>query len=162
MPSAPQARLTIVAEFPEHFFLENITVRADGSMLITVQNRKELWFAPAPDDVLPVRPSLLNAFEFNTTFIVEWKPERFLLGAADVYDTRETKLYEIDLRKWGPGARIAPRLLLEFPIPRAGLNGACFLAPNVLLAAAWSDSYGASTLTTTAARRRASGSSTTA
>ena len=48
MPTAPQAKLTVVAEFPEHFFLENMAVRADGSMLITVQNRKELWFVPAP------------------------------------------------------------------------------------------------------------------
>ena len=30
---------------------------------------------------------------------------------------------------------IAPRLVLEFPKPWAGLNGACFIAPNVLLAA---------------------------
>ena len=110
MPSAPQAKLTIVAEFPEHFFLENMAVRNDGSLLITVQNRKELWFVPAPGATLPVQPLLLGTFEFNTLFIVEWKPERFLLGVADVYDTHEARLYEIDLRSWSPGAPIAPRL----------------------------------------------------
>ena len=93
MPSVPQAKLSIVAEFPEHFFLENMAVRADGSMLITVQNRKELWFVPAPGDSLPVEPLFLHTFEFNTTFVVEWEPERFLLGVADVYDTRKAKLY---------------------------------------------------------------------
>ena len=134
MPTAPQATLVVVAEFPQHFFLENMAVRADGSMLVTVQNRKELWFVPAPGAV-PVRPYLLHRFEFNTTFIVEWRPERFLLGVADVYDTHEAKLYEIDLRRWSPGTAIAPRLVLEFPKPWAGLNGACFIAPNVLLAA---------------------------
>ena len=136
MPRAPQAKLTVVAEFPEHFFLENMAVRADGSMLITVLNRKQLWFVPTPGDTLPVQPLLLHTFEFNTTFVVEWKPDRFLLGVADVYDTHEARLYEINLTEWSPGAAIAPRLALEFPRPWVGLNGACFVAPNVLLAAA--------------------------
>jgi hypothetical protein len=135
MSVAPQAKLTVVAEFPRHFFLENIAVRADGSILITVQNRKELWFVPTPGDPLPVQPLLLHTFEFNTGFIVEWKPERFLLGVADVYGTRQAKLYEIDLMDWTRGAQIAPHLLLEFPKPWVGLNGACLVAPNVLLAA---------------------------
>lgn len=63
MPTAPQARLTIAAEFPERFFLESLAVRADGSMLITVRNRKELWFVPAPADNLPVQPRPLTALE---------------------------------------------------------------------------------------------------
>ncbi|WP_428483273.1 hypothetical protein [Rhodopila sp.] len=135
MPSAPQAKLTVVAEFPEHFFLENLAVRADGSMLITVTNRKELWFVPAPGSTLPVKPLLLFTFEFNTTFVVEWKSERFLLGVADVYDTHEAKLYELDLTGWTPGGSVAPRLVLGFPRPWVGLNGGCMVAPKVLLAA---------------------------
>ncbi len=135
MPSIPQAKLTIVAEFPPHFFLENLAVRHDGSMLVTVQNRKELWFVPVPGDVLPVQPLLLQTFEFNTLFVVEWQPERFLLGVADVYQTHEAKLYEIDLAGWSPGGPISPRLVLAFPEPWAGLNGACLVAPDVLLAA---------------------------
>jgi hypothetical protein len=114
MPSAPQAKLTVVAEFPEHFFLENMAVRNAGSLLITMQNRKQLWFVPAPGATVPVQPLLLGTFEFNALFIVEWKPERFLLGVADIYDTHEARLYEIDLRSWSPGPPIAPRLVLEF------------------------------------------------
>lgn len=135
MPSIPQAKLTVIAEFPAHCFLENMAVRADGSMLITVQNHKELWFVPAPGSTLPVQPFRLGSFEFNTTFIVEWKPERFLLGVADVYGTHQARLYEIDLTAWSPGMPIAPRRVLEFPKPWAGLNGACFVAPDVMLAA---------------------------
>ena len=135
MPSVPQAKLTIVAEFPKHFFLENMAVRADGSMLITVQNRKELWFVPTSGYTLPAQPLLLQSFEFNTTFVVEWTPEHFLIGVADVYDTHKARLYEIDLTGWSFGMPIAPRLVLEFPEPWFGLNGACFVAPNVLLAA---------------------------
>ena len=135
MPSAPQLKLTVVAEFPEHFFLENVAVRADGSMLITVANRKELWFVPPPGDRLPVEPIHLFTFEFNMGFVVEWKPERFLLAVADDYETRESRLYEIDLSGWSPGRSVEPRCLLEFPKPWVGLNGGCMVAPNVLLAA---------------------------
>src|ERR1700757_2227006 len=108
MPKVPQARLTVLTEFPEHYFLENMAVRTDGSMLITVQNRKELWFVPAAADARPLQPSLLRTFEFNTTFIVEWQPDRFLLGVADVYDTREARLYEVDIRGWTPGQALSP------------------------------------------------------
>lgn len=135
MPTVPQAKLTVLAEFPEHYFLENMAVRADGSMLITVQNRKELWFVPALGGSLPLEPSLLQAFELNTTFVVEWEPDRFLLGVADVYDTLEARLYEVDLRGWTPGHKVSPRLVLEMPEPRVGFNGAAFIAPNVLIAA---------------------------
>lgn len=135
MPHLAQAKLTVVAEFPEHFLLENIVVRADGSMLITVVNRKELWYVPAPGNSQPVQPRLLCSFEFNATFIVEWKPERFLVGVADVYQTRQARLYEIDLTAWSPGAPTRPRLVLEFPKPWVGLNGAAFVVPNVMIAA---------------------------
>lgn len=135
MPDASQATLTVIAEFPEHYFLENLAVRADGSMLVTVQNRKELWFVPAPGETLPVQPVRLHSFEFNTGFVVEWKPDRFLLGVADVYDTHEAKLFEVDFGDWSPGSPISPRLMLEFPKPWVGLNGACLIAPTVLLAA---------------------------
>jgi hypothetical protein len=33
MPIIPQAQLTVVAEFPNHYFLENLAVRSDGSIL---------------------------------------------------------------------------------------------------------------------------------
>ena len=135
MPRLPQAKLTVVAEFPEKFFLENLAVRADGSMLVTVANRKELWFVPPPGDALPVEPLHLFTFEFNATFVVEWRPERFLLGIADVYATREARIYELDLTGWTPGDPVNPRLVLDLPEPWSGLNGACFVAPNVLLAA---------------------------
>lgn len=135
MPAADQAKISVVAEFPEHSFLENLAVRADGSILITVQNRKELWFVPTPAGTGTVKPHLLYTFEFNTTFVVEWQPNRFLLGVADVYDTHEARLYEIDLTHWSPGDTLTPRLALQFPRPWAGLNGGCLVAPNVLLAA---------------------------
>jgi hypothetical protein len=139
MPSVPQAQLTVVAEFPEHFFLENLAVRADGSILVSVANRNELWLVPTPGEQLPVQPTLLHTFEFNAGFVVEWKPDRFLVGVADVYRTREARIYEVDMGGWMAGGAIEPRLVLELPEPKVGLNGGCLLAPNVLLAAGMAD-----------------------
>jgi hypothetical protein len=136
MSRLPQAHLTVVAEFPEKFFLENIAVRADGSILVTVNNRKELWYVAPPAGQLPVRPAHLFTFEFNATFVVEWRPDRFLLGIADVYDTHEARLYELDLTDWAFGTAVEPRLVLVLPRPWVGFNGACLIAPNVLIAAA--------------------------
>jgi hypothetical protein len=135
MPNMLQATLGIVAEFPEHFFLENLAVRSDGSILVTVMNRKELWLVPKPDGGLLVQPVHLATFEFNTLFIVEWQPDCFLLGVADVYDTRRARLYKVDLTGWSPGSAITSSLMLELPKPWFGLNGACFVAPDILLAA---------------------------
>jgi hypothetical protein len=135
MPSIPQAQLTIVAEFPEHYFLENLAVREDGSVLVTAQNRNELWLVPRPGERLPVNPMLLHSFEFNTGLVVEWKPDRFLIGVADVYRTHQARLYELDMRGWTAGQKVEPRLMLDFPEPKVGLNGGCLIAPNVLLAA---------------------------
>jgi len=120
MPKIPQAQLTVVAEFPERFFLENLAVRKDGSILITVVNRNELWLVQTPGEQLPVQPTVLHAFEFNTTFVVEWKPDRFLVGVADVYRSREARIYEIDMRGWTAGEPIEPRLVLELPEPKGG------------------------------------------
>ena len=135
MPIAAQAQLTVVAEFPEKYFLENLAGREDGSILVTALNRNELWLVPAPAEGALVEPALVHTFEFNTMFVVEWRPDRFLVGVSDVYHTRDARLYEMDMRGWAVGQKAAPRLLLDFPEPKVGLNGGCLLAPNVLLAA---------------------------
>ncbi len=135
MPSVAQAQLNLIAEFPERYFLENLAVRNDGSILVTVANENELWLVGPPGERLPVQPVLLHRFEFNAGFVVEWKADRFLIGVADVYRSLAARIYEFDLRGWTAGHPIAPRLVLELPEPKVGLNGGCLIAPNVLLAA---------------------------
>ncbi len=135
MPTVAQAPVAILAEFPEKFFLENLAVRSDGSLLITAQNRKELWFVPPVTAQAPVQPAYLHTFEWNTLFVVEWRPDIFILGVGDVYESHEARIYAIDLRSWSPGEPISPRLVLDLPEPFSGLNGGTLIAPNVLLAA---------------------------
>jgi hypothetical protein len=68
---APKARLTTVAEFPKNYFLENLAVRSDNSILITAMNHGELWYVPAADGDEQVAPMLLHKFDMLTMGIAE-------------------------------------------------------------------------------------------
>jgi hypothetical protein len=52
----PTDALTPVAYFPENYFLENLAVRADQSILITAVLQKELWWVPPADPAAPPLP----------------------------------------------------------------------------------------------------------
>ena len=132
---APQAKLTEVAFFPEGYFLENLVVREDGSILVTVLNHQELWYVPPPVGALPVEPLRLHTFAQPTSGIVEVEPDVFLISTCNLYTTHESYLHRLDLRGWGPGAAITPELAFTFPDSARGLNGSCLLAPNVVLVA---------------------------
>ena len=135
MSSVEQAKLSIVAEFPDGYFLENLAVRADGTILVTAMNKKELWLVPASHGDGPVQPDLLHTFDMMTMFVVEIDPDVFIVATADVYNTHEAKLHRLDLRGWSKGQSIEPIPVLDFPEPHIGLNGGCLIGPRVLLAA---------------------------
>ena len=95
----PQAKLTIVACFPEKSFLENFVIRKDHSMLVTSMLSKELWYVPAPGAHLPVEPMCIQSFDQPTLGIVETDPEIFYLATSNLYTTHESYLRRLDLRE---------------------------------------------------------------
>jgi len=131
----PAATLTTVALFPQGSFLENLAVRRDGSILVTVLNRKEVWYVPTPRAELPVEPMPVHKFAHMTMGIVETEPDIFYVCTSDGYTTHESTLERLDLRDWTPGTAIRPRQVLEFGAPVGALNGACLVAPRALLVA---------------------------
>jgi hypothetical protein len=135
MIDIPQATLEVVAEFPKGYFLENLAVRPDGSILISAMNKRELWCIPAPDSELPVEPVLVHTFDLMVLNMVEEGEDNFYVTASDVYTTRESHLYRLNMRGWQPGAEVKPELILVFPEPKVAMNGSCMLSPGVLLAA---------------------------
>lgn len=138
--SKPQARLTIAAQFPEHFFLENIAVRHNNSLLITVANRHELYYVPPPPRVgAEVEPVLLHTFDQLVGGIAELEPDVFAVLSGNVYTTHDNYLHRLDLRGWEPGSRVKPELLLSFPESVLGWNGCCALSETAILAA---DTFG--------------------
>ncbi|HTX96176.1 MAG TPA: hypothetical protein VME67_15730 [Mycobacterium sp.] len=127
---ATAAKLVTVAHFPEQFFLENIAVRGDGSILVTVLNRKELWCVPAPGAELPVEPILVHTFENVPMGIVETEPDIFYVCTFGI-----AALERIDMGTWTPGAPVDATRVLTFDQTGAVLNGCCLIAPRVVLIA---------------------------
>ncbi len=130
---APQARITIVAEFPEQYFLENLAVREDGSLLVTVLNKKELWYVPQATGDSRVDATRIHTFDEPTTGICEVQPDVFYILSGNLYTSHESYVHRLDLRTWTPGSPIEPKLLRQFPREARGLNGCCLIGPRVLL-----------------------------
>lgn len=132
----PSAALHTVAEFPEHSFLENLAVRHDNSLLVTSLNAKQLWFVPAAEDTTPVTPIVLHTYDNLVTAVVETEPDVFHVALTDGYDTHESHLSRVDLNGWVPG-ETEPTIETVFTFDHRvrALNGACLIAPTVLLLA---------------------------
>jgi hypothetical protein len=132
MHPVPAVTLTPVAYFPEKYFLENLAVRADGSVLITVLSSKELWWVPPFTGAGPVEPVLVHTFEQMPMGIVEFEPEVFIVAISDGYTTHESHLARIDLNGWTPGDPVSPDIIFTFDDRVRWLNGACLLGPRVM------------------------------
>ena len=132
---APQAKITVVTEFPKQYFLENLAVRADNSVLIQVANKKELWYVPPTDGDRVVEPLRLHTYGENASGIVELEPDVFALLSGNVYTSHECFLHRLDLRGWKVGKAVTVERVWQFPEEARGVNGACLLGPGVMLVA---------------------------
>jgi hypothetical protein len=132
--SWPEAKLTTVASFPENYFLENLAVRVDNSVLITALNRKELWYVPA-HATKSAKPVLLQTFDQLALSLTEVEPDVFYLCTSNVYTDHKSSLHRIDLRNWSVGNRIQPQKVLDFPDRVGGLNGSCLIGRRTILVA---------------------------
>jgi hypothetical protein len=132
MTPVPQVTLTPVSYFPEKYFLENLTVRADGSVLITAVLQRELWIVPGGQSGPVVSPVLVHRFDHPVTGIVEVEPDVFVVSLTEGYTTHESHLARIDLAGWTPGDSASPEIIFTFDDRVRALNGSCLLGPGVL------------------------------
>jgi hypothetical protein len=142
-----QAKLITIASFPINYFVENMAVRADSSILVTVANRNQLWYIPPRNANVPVEPVLLFTFSQSAMGIVEVEPDIFYIATSPViayqaailsdrlFTSHESHLHRLDMRDWAPGMSVKPEVVLQFPEPVRGLNGSCMIAPNIILVA---------------------------
>ncbi|MCG3752275.1 hypothetical protein [Amycolatopsis sp. Poz14] len=130
MTPVPDVTLTPVASFPEKYFPENLAVRSDGSVLVTVLLQQELWIVPEPQ-----RPVLVHRFDHPVTGIVEVQPDVFVLSLTEGYTTHESHLVRLDLTGWTPGEPVAPEVVFTFDGRVRALNGSCLLGRGVLAVA---------------------------
>lgn len=132
VPPVPEVTMTPVAHFPEKYFLENLAVRADGSVLITAVLQKELWIVPnTPSDSM-ASPILVHRFDHPITGIVEVESDVFIVSLTEGYTTHESHLVRIDFSGWTPGEPVSPEIIFTFDDRVRALNGSCLLYPGVL------------------------------
>ncbi len=129
MTTTSLAKLTTIAIFPEHVMLENLAVRADGSILVVASPQRQVWYVPAATGRLPVEPFLLHTFDEGqlAQSLVEAEPDLFYIATYG-----QATLHRLDLRSWTFGETVSPTKVLDFELP-AGPNGSCLLAPGVML-----------------------------
>src|ERR1700678_1129349 len=136
MTTATQkAKLTTVAAFSKGYFLENLAVRSDNSLLVTALKTRELWYAAPAKPGEQVEPLLLFTFDHPPMSMVESEADVFYLCTSDGYATHASDLHRIDLRDWTTGQAIHPELVLTFPSPVRALNGSCLIGPRTILVA---------------------------
>ncbi|MGD0698345.1 MAG: hypothetical protein ABSA02_00505 [Trebonia sp.] len=132
MTPVPEVALTPVAYFPEKYFLENLAVRGDGSVLITAVLQRELWIVPGTRSGSMSSPVLVHRFDHPITGIVEAEPDVFVISLTEGYTTHESHLARIDFTGWTPGDPVSPEIICTFDDRVRALNGSCLLAPGVL------------------------------
>jgi hypothetical protein len=128
----PTVTLNPVAFFPKKYFLENLAVRADESILITAVLQKELWWVPPARPGVVVEPVLVHTFDHPVTGIAEVAPDVFIISLTEGYTTHESHLLRVDFNGWEPGSPVSPDVIYTFDERVRGLNGSCLLGPNVL------------------------------
>ena len=128
----PTVTLNPVAFFPKKYFLENLAVRSDESILITAVLQKELWWVPRAQPGAVVEPVLVHTFAHPVTGIAEVAPDVFLISLTEAYTTHESHLVRVDFNGWEPGSPVSPDVIYTFDERVRGLNGSCLLGPNVL------------------------------
>jgi hypothetical protein len=129
-----KAELITLATFPENYFLENLAVRSDNSVLVTALNYKELWYVPT-NGTVSVKPVLLHTFDQLTLNLIEVEPDVFYLCTSNAYTDHKSSLHRVDLRNWSGGIAIQPQKVLDFPDRAGGLNGGCLIGPRTILVA---------------------------
>ena len=135
IPPLPTVTLNPVAFFPKTYFLENLAVREDESILITAILQQELWWVPPAKHGEVVEPVLVHTFDHPVTGIAEIAPDVFIVNLTEAYTTYESHLVRIDFNGWTPGSPVSPETIYTFDERVRGLNGSCLLGPNVLVIA---------------------------
>ena len=92
-----QAKLTAVAVFPPNSFLENLAVRADGSILVTEILQRQLWYVLPSAEGVPAEPVPVHIFDQFTMGIVEAGPDVFYVNTSDPFTAHRSFLHRLPL-----------------------------------------------------------------
>jgi hypothetical protein len=89
-PKKQRAKLSTVATFPKGYFIENLAVRSDNSLLVTSLKTHELWYVPPSNLGEEVTPALLCTFDKPPMSLVE--PEQDVFYLCHVRRIRDARI----------------------------------------------------------------------
>jgi len=124
MVPIPAVALTPVAYFPENYFLEDLVVRADSSVLVTTALQNELWYVPSAKPGTAVSPVLLHTFKHPILGIVEAELDVIIISVCDLCHTHESQLARIDFKGWSPVyyTSTAQKVFTRISVSKASLD----------------------------------------
>jgi hypothetical protein len=135
MPNTFSKNTTLLYQFPNGTWIENIAVRSNNQLLLTLLSTPDLY---AFDPSMPnSKPALIHTFSNATAVfgIAEYEPDVFAVSvgnytfrAGATYGT--FAMYKVDFSTCADNSTAKPSVSLIAPVPQAGLiNGICAL-PN--------------------------------
>lgn len=88
-----------IYEFSQNYFLENIAIRSNGGVLVTVHNRNELVYVDPhyPPQPKPAPAAVIYRFEAGVSGIVEVEHDRFYVSVGEIGKQGSYGVYRVDM-----------------------------------------------------------------
>lgn len=88
-----------IYEFSQNYFLENIAIRSNGGVLVTVHNRNELVYVDPhyPPQSKPAPAAVIYRFDAGVSGIVEVEHDQFYVSVGDIGKQGSYGVYRVDM-----------------------------------------------------------------
>ena len=88
-----------IYEFSQNYFLENIAIRSNGGVLVTVHNRNELVYVDPhyPPQPKPAPAAVIYRFEAGVSGIVEVEHDQFYVSVGEIGKQGSYGVYRVDM-----------------------------------------------------------------
>lgn len=91
-----------IYEFSKNYFLENIAIRSNGGVLVTVHNRNELVYVDPhyPQQPKPASAAVIYKFETGVSGIVEVEHDQFYVSVGEIGKQGSYGVYRVDMSEF--------------------------------------------------------------
>lgn len=88
-----------IHEFSQNYFLENIAIRSNGGVLVTVHNRNELVYVDPhyPSQPKPAPAAVIYRFDAGVSGIVEVEHDQFYISVGEIGKQGSYGVYRVDM-----------------------------------------------------------------
>lgn len=88
-----------IHEFSQNYFLENIAIRSNGGVLVTVHNRNELVYVDPhyPPQSKPAPAAIIYRFDAGVSGIVEVEHDQFYISVGEIGKQGSYGVYRVDM-----------------------------------------------------------------